>query len=119
MRVTFKAFALLAALTLSGGVSISQAQTASKAKSSTAPVPASKPPAATGSKGASGAVGAVAPLPRVYAPTRPREVAPKYPWRKEIPTTIFWIGEVPAENNPTPNHASSWDVNWQLNYGGY
>ena len=64
-------------------------------------------------------MGPTAPLPRVYAPTRPREVAPKYPWRKSIPTTIFWIGEAPAQNNPTPNHASSWDTNWQFNYGGY
>jgi hypothetical protein len=58
-------------------------------------------------------------MPRVYAPTRARDAAPKYPWRKEIVTTIFWIGEQPSENNPVPNHASSWDMEWQLNYGGY
>jgi hypothetical protein len=81
------------------------------------PKPSPKPtPAATG---AGGAIGAVAPMPRVYAPTRARDAAPKYPWRKEIVTTIFWIGEQPTENNPVPNHASSWDMEWQLNYGGY
>jgi len=117
MRVIPKAFALMAALTMSGGASISQAQTAAKGKPAASAATAKSP--ATSTKGASGAVGAVAPLPRVYAPTRPREVAPKYPWRKSIPTTIFWIGEAPAENNPTPNHASSWDVHWQLHYGGY
>jgi hypothetical protein len=34
-------------------------------------------------------------------------------------TTIFWIGEQLSENNPVPNHASSWDRQWQLNFGGY
>lgn len=73
----------------------------------------------TSSKGAQGAVGPVAPLPRVYAPTRPREVSPKFPWRKNISTTIFWIGEAPEGRNTTPNHKSSWDTAWQINYGGY
>ena len=85
--------------------------------------PAAKPAGSTdtgaASKGAAGAIGPVAPLPRVYAPVRPRDVAPKYPWRKNITTTIFWIGETPTENNPTPNHASSWDTQWQLRYGGF
>ncbi len=61
----------------------------------------------------------VAAMPRVYAPTRPREVAPRFPWRANIVTTIFWIGESPTEKNPTPNYASSWDVNWQRNFGGF
>ncbi|MGI8435937.1 MAG: hypothetical protein ACR2NX_03400 [Chthoniobacterales bacterium] len=34
-------------------------------------------------------------------------------------TTVFWIGEKPTANNPTPNHASSWDADWAKNYGGY
>src|SRR5213075_501298 len=118
-----KASALITVLTLVCGTSFSGAQTTSKEKEKAA---SSKPaaskttsPGSASSAGASGAVGPVAPLPRVYAPTRPREVAPKYPWRKNIPITIFWIGEPPGENNPTPNHASSWDPNWQLNYGGF
>ncbi len=72
-----------------------------------------------GVSGVSGATGPAAPLPRVYAPTRPREVAPRFPWKEKIPTTVFWIGEQPTENNPVPNHKSSWDPNWQTNYGGY
>ena len=43
----------------------------------------------------------------------------RYPWHKNITATVFWIGEKPTANNPTPNHASSWDTQWQLNYGGY
>lgn len=42
-----------------------------------------------------------------------------YPWKKEIVTTVFWIGENPTANNPVPNHASSWDKSWTRSYGGY
>jgi hypothetical protein len=43
----------------------------------------------------------------------------RYPWKKNIVTTVFWIGENPSGNNPVPNHASSWDAAWARNYGGY
>ena len=43
----------------------------------------------------------------------------KFPWRKEIVTTVFWIGEKPTANNPVPNRSSSWDANWTKNYGGF
>jgi hypothetical protein len=42
----------------------------------------------------------------------------RFQWKKEIVTTIFWIGEKPAPNNPVPNRVSSWDPNWTNNYGG-
>jgi hypothetical protein len=59
-------------------------------------------------------------VPRVFAPTRPRETYTKYPWKKNIVTTIFWIGEPanPEKNSPA-NVASSWDTKWMENYGGY
>ncbi len=41
-----------------------------------------------------------------------------HPWRRGITATVFWVGEKPSERNPTPNNASSWDPNWQSNYGG-
>jgi hypothetical protein len=41
-----------------------------------------------------------------------------YPWRENIVTTTFWVGEMAAKNNPVPNDKSSWDVNWAKNYGG-
>ena len=34
-------------------------------------------------------------------------------------TTIFWVGEAAAGNNPVPNVKSSWDANWTSNYGGF
>jgi hypothetical protein len=42
----------------------------------------------------------------------------QYPWKTQIVTTVFWIGEKPTANNPVPNRASSWDTNWTKNYGG-
>jgi hypothetical protein len=49
----------------------------------------------------------------------PKKGEERYPWKKEIVTTVFWIGENPTANNPVPNHSSSWDAAWAKNYGGY
>jgi hypothetical protein len=49
----------------------------------------------------------------------PPEPGQRYPWKKSIVTTVFWIGEQPSGNNPVPNRASSWDKNWTKNYGGF
>jgi hypothetical protein len=49
---------------------------------------------------------------------QPNNNADRYPWKKEIVTTTFWIGEKPTPNNPVPNHKSSWDAKWAENYGG-
>jgi len=68
-------------------------------------------------------------LPRVIIPTSRQAVQPVprthstpaqlYPWKKDITATVFWIGEQPTQNNPTPNDKSSWDQNWVGNFGGY
>jgi len=42
-----------------------------------------------------------------------------YPWKNNIMTTVFWVGEQPTQNNPVPNCKSSWDVAWARNFGGY
>ena len=57
--------------------------------------------------------------PRVFSPTMPRLAYTKYPWKTDIVATVFWVGEEPTENNPTPNNKSSWDTRWEQNYGGY
>ncbi|MEI6351201.1 MAG: hypothetical protein WCP06_08845 [Verrucomicrobiota bacterium] len=58
--------------------------------------------------------------PKVQIPTSGRlSFAGRYPWKLGIVTTIFWIGERPTANNPTPNHSSSWDPKWQMNFGGF
>lgn len=42
----------------------------------------------------------------------------KYPWKMDITTTVFWIGENKSENNPVSNISSSWDVAWETSFGG-
>ncbi len=75
------------------------------------------------------AQGQQAAAPRVVIPTGARPVAPVrpvapaaralYPWKANITATIFWCGEQPTANNPTPNCKSSWDTEWSTNFGGY
>ncbi len=61
--------------------------------------------------------------PISYAPsnsTPPVDAAAEhFPWKKEIVTTVFWIGEEATANNPVPNRSSSWDASWTKNYGGF
>ncbi len=40
-------------------------------------------------------------------------------WKRNVVATVFWVGEKPAGNNPTPNDKSAWDPNWESNFGGY
>ena len=61
----------------------------------------------------------------IYTPTLntlsrgPSASHQQFPWKKDIVTTVFWIGEKPTVNNPVPNRASSWDKKWTESYGGY
>ena len=59
--------------------------------------------------------------PQVIIPTTSRSlnVSGTYPWKTQIVTTIFWIGEPAGGNNPVHNFSSSWDLNWEQSYGGY
>jgi len=58
-------------------------------------------------------------LPKVFAPSQPREVHTRFPWKRDIVATVFWIGETPTANNPVPNTVSAWDRRWTSNFGGY
>jgi hypothetical protein len=51
-------------------------------------------------------------------PVSSDRAADRYPWKRNIVTTTFWVGEMPTKNNPVPNHKSSWDGAWAENYGG-
>jgi len=62
--------------------------------------------------------------PRLTQPPRSQSHARvgnsrRYPWKNNIVTTVFWVGEQLTENNPVPNCKSSWDVKWAKNFGGY
>jgi hypothetical protein len=48
----------------------------------------------------------------------PGDEQSRYPWKRQIVTTTFWVGETPTHNNPVPNTASCWDPHWATNYGG-
>jgi hypothetical protein len=48
-----------------------------------------------------------------------KKSAQRYPWKSQIVTTVFWIGEQPTSRNPVPNRSSSWDKNWSRSYGGF
>src|SRR5438046_9280923 len=41
----------------------------------------------------------------------------RYPRKKNIVTTVFWIGERPNGNNPLPNRISTLDKDWTTSYG--
>jgi hypothetical protein len=43
----------------------------------------------------------------------------RYPWKRNIVATVFWVGERPTANNPVPNIKSSWDARWAASFGGY
>ena len=57
--------------------------------------------------------------PQVFVPTTSRASMTRFPWKTNIVTTVFWIGEAAGGNNPVPNVKSSWDANWTSNYGGF
>ena len=53
------------------------------------------------------------------ASAAPAPAFSRFPWKRNIVTTVFWIGERPTRNNPVPNFKSSWDPDWHKNYGGF
>jgi hypothetical protein len=55
---------------------------------------------------------------RIKKPSPSRPALP-YPWKTNIVTTVFWIGEQPGGNNLVPNRTSAWDKQWTKNYGGF
>lgn len=60
-----------------------------------------------------------ATLPSFSSSSMPHLGYARYPWKLDIVATVFWVGEQPTENNPTPNDKSSWDTQWMQNFGGY
>jgi len=51
--------------------------------------------------------------------TAPKVEEGRYPWRNDIVTTTFWVGEGTSKRNPVHNNSSSWDTAWAKNYGGF
>jgi hypothetical protein len=45
--------------------------------------------------------------------------APPAPWHVGITATVFWVGEpASSDNGGIANHASAWDDEWLVHYGG-
>ena len=63
-------------------------------------------------------IDALAFAPRHLGPLSSK-AGERYPWKQDIVTTVFWIGEEASGNNPVPNQSSSWDKNWAADYGGF
>src|SRR5947209_18544703 len=46
--------------------------------------------------------------PQVFVPTSSRPAVQRYPWKSNIVTTVFWIGEQAGGNNPVPIFRGPW-----------
>lgn len=62
--------------------------------------------------------------PQVIVPTSSRPFgvsggSSQYSWKRNIVTTVFWVGELASARNPVHNISSSWDLHWATSYGGY
>ena len=88
-------------------VSATGAMAALKKRESATALPQSKAPSMVSS------------MPPSLPSQMPRLGYARYPWKLDIVATVFWVGEQPTENNPTPNDKSSWDTKWMENFGGY
>jgi TonB family protein len=53
------------------------------------------------------------PAPPVASPSG--EV---FPWKTNVVTTVFWVGEEQITGKTSPQHQSVWDKDWLKNFGG-
>jgi hypothetical protein len=51
-------------------------------------------------------------IPQSTEPTTLRPAIQLYPWKTNVVTTVFWVGE-------KGNHGSVWNLNWTSDYGGW
>ncbi|HEV7406403.1 MAG TPA: protein kinase [Chthoniobacteraceae bacterium] len=58
--------------------------------------------------------------PQVIVPTssRPFGVGSEYPWKRNIVTTVFAIGEKSSGKKSSTTQKSAWNAHWQTEYGG-
>jgi hypothetical protein len=57
-------------------------------------------------------------VPPLSEPTDSQSVTPRYPWKNNIVSTVFWVGEKGNPGKMSPEHQSVWDKHWEKNYGG-
>jgi TonB family protein len=54
----------------------------------------------------------------VPAPPIARPSGDVFPWKTNVVTTVFWVGEEQVTGKTSPQHQSVWDKNWLKNFGG-
>jgi hypothetical protein len=55
--------------------------------------------------------------PQAFVPTASPRMTARFPWKTNIVTTVFWIGEKTGKHRSLTK--SAWDENWARNYGGF
>src|SRR5262249_572683 len=61
------------------------------------------------------ATSAETPVP---APTIARPSGEVFPWKTNVVTTVFWVGEEQVAGKTSPQHQSVWDKDWVTSFGG-
>jgi TonB family protein len=62
-----------------------------------------------------------APPPSIATSSSPPIARPSgdiFPWKTNIVTTVFWVGEEQVTEKTSPQHQSVWDKDWLKNFGG-
>jgi TonB family protein len=54
----------------------------------------------------------------VAAPSMARPSGDVFPWKTNVVTTVFWVGEEQVTGKTSPQHQSVWDKDWLTNFGG-
>jgi len=84
-------------------------------------IPLAPPGSVTSSTGLSGYSTPDRPTTRtddIVFTNFPSKTKNSYPWKTNIFTTMFYIGEGGSSISPTTNHASSWDQEWESSNRG-
>jgi hypothetical protein len=53
-----------------------------------------------------------------YSLSAPKKSTHTYPWKSDIITTVFWIGEGGSTLSSTTNYQSAWNMDWIHDNGG-
>ena len=52
------------------------------------------------------------------SPPIARSSGDAFPWKTDIVTTVFWVGEEQVPGKTSPQHQSVWDKDWLKSFGG-
>ena len=55
---------------------------------------------------------------RSSSPLTAHPSADVFPWKTNVVTTVFWVGEQQVKDKTSPQHESVWDKDWLKNFGG-